>query len=103
MSPDKRPLPEPSPEPAFFENAAIDNLIAIVLELGSEFWVERQRLRIVEKLLASQGVVTPDAIASYQESEAEAAASARERQVFIDRVYGAFARARVNATPTGQA
>ena len=91
--------PEPAPEPAFFENAAIDNLIAVVLELGSELWVQRQRQRIVERLLAESGVVSRAAIEQYTLSEAEIAADADERQAFIDRLYGVFAQSRVSATP----
>ena len=94
-----RSAPVPAPQPAFFENAAVDNLIEIVLELGSELWVQRERSRIVQQLLAERGVVTADAIQQCIASEAEVGRSAAERQAFIDRLYGAFARPRVNATP----
>ena len=95
-------LPEPAPEPAFFENAAIDNLIAVVLELGSELWVQRQRQRIVERLLAEGGVVSSEAIEQYTPSEAEIAADADERRAFIERLYGVFAQSRVSATPLAE-
>ena len=100
--PNKRPLPQASPEPAFFDNAAVDNLIAVVLELGSELWVQRQRMRLIEKLLAQGGVVTAEAIERYAESDTERAAAASERQAVIDRIYGAFARPRVAATPSDE-
>ena len=45
MSTEKRNAPQPAPEPAFFDNPAIDNLIAVTLELGAELWVQRERMR----------------------------------------------------------
>ena len=91
--------PVPAPEPAFFDNPAIDNLIAVTLELGAELWVQRERMRVVESLLAQKGMVTPELIEPYQPSEAEAAKSRAEREAFVARVYGAFARSTVKATP----
>ena len=57
--------PLPAPQPAFFDNPVIDNLIAVTLELGSELWVQRERMRIIERLLAEKGVVTPELIEQY--------------------------------------
>ena len=91
--------PVPAPEPAFFDNPAINNLIAVTLELGAELWVQRERMRVVEALLAEKGMVTPELIEKYQPSEAEAARWRAEREAFVSRVYGAFARPTVKATP----
>jgi hypothetical protein len=91
--------PAPAPEPAFFDNAAIDHLITAVLELGAELWVQRERVRVIERLLATHGVVTAAAIEHYRPDEAEIASARAERQAFIDRIYGAFARTTVRATP----
>jgi hypothetical protein len=89
----------PAPEPAFFDNPAIDNLIAVTLELGAELWVQRERMRVVERLLAEKGIVTPELIEQYQPSEEEAARARAERDAFVNRIYGAFARQTVKATP----
>ncbi len=91
--------PAPAPEPAFFDNPAIDNLIAVVLELGAELWVQRERMRVVEALLAQKGMVTPELIEQYVPSAEEVARSKAERDAFVNRVYGAFARETVKATP----
>jgi hypothetical protein len=91
--------PAPAPEPAFFDNPAIDNLIAVTLELGAELWVQRERMRIVEKLLAEKGVVTPELIEQYQPGAEELARSRAERDAFVNRIFGAFARQTVKATP----
>ena len=91
--------PSPTPEPAFFDNATIDRLIAVTLELGAELWVQRERMRIVEKLLGEKGILTSALIEQYRPDEAEIAASRAERDAFVTRVYGAFARDTVPATP----
>jgi len=93
------PAPAPAPEPAFFDDPAIDHLIAVTLELGAELWVQRERMRVVEKLLAEKGVVTPEAIEQYQPTAEEVARAKAERDAFVNRVYGAFARQTVKATP----
>jgi hypothetical protein len=98
-APDRGVAPAPAPEPAFFDNPAIDNLIAVTLELGAELWVQRERMRVIEKLLAEKGVVTPDLIEQHQPSDEEAARARAERDAFVNRIYGAFARQTVKATP----
>jgi hypothetical protein len=91
--------PLPAPEPAFFDNPAIDNLIAVTLELGAELWVQRERMRVIESLLAQHGVVTSEMIEQYRASDEQAAQARAERDAFVNRVYGAFARPTVKATP----
>jgi hypothetical protein len=93
--------PVPSPQPAFFEDPTIDHLVAATLELGAELWVQRERLRAVEALLARHGVVTAEMIEQWQPSEEEQRRAQAERDAFIERVYGLFARRTVRATPEG--
>lgn len=90
---------QPAPEPAFFDNPAIDNLIAVTMELGAELWVQRERMRIIEKILAEKGVVTAELIEQYTPSAEESAAVRAERDDFVQRLFGAFARETVKATP----
>ncbi|MFM8517836.1 MAG: hypothetical protein ACKODA_08170 [Nevskiaceae bacterium] len=90
---------QPAPEPAFFDNPAIDNLIAVTMELGAELWVQRERMRIIEKILAEKGVVTAELIEQYTPSAEEAATVHAERDAFVQRLFGAFARETVKATP----
>ncbi len=89
----------PAPEPAFFDNPAIDNLIAVTLELGAEVWVLRERQRIMEQLLTTHGKITTELIEQHQPSAEEQARSKAERDEFVNRVYAAFARETVKATP----
>lgn len=97
--PERAGPPAPAPEPAFFDNPAIDNLIAVTLELGAELWVQRERMRVIETLLAEKGVVTPELIEQHQPSDEEAARARADRDAFVNRIYGAFARQTVKATP----
>ena len=92
---------QPAPEPAFFDNPAIDNLIAVTMELGAEWWVQRERMRIIERILAEKGVVTAELIEQYTPSVEETAAVRAERDAFVQRLFGAFARETVKATPEG--
>jgi hypothetical protein len=91
--------PAPAPEPAFFDNPAIDNLIAVTLELGAEVWVLRERLRVMEQMLTQHGKVTTEMIEQHQPSDDELARSKAARDEFVNRVYAAFARETVKATP----
>lgn len=93
------PAPAPAPEPAFFDNPAIDNLIAVTLELGAEIWVLRERQRVMEQLLSQHGKVTTEMIEQHQPGEDELARSKAARDEFVNRVYAAFARETVKATP----
>lgn len=91
--------PVPAPEPAFFDNPAIDNLIAVTLELGAELWILRERNRVLEKLLSDREIVSSETIEGYTSTTAEAASVRAERDAFVKRVFGAFGRQTVKATP----
>jgi hypothetical protein len=91
--------PKPAPQPAFFDNPAIDNLIAVTLALGAELWSQRDRMRALEKLLAARGIVSDELLEQYQPTDAELAASKAAREEFVNRIYGAFARPTVPGTP----
>ena len=45
--------------PQFFSDPMIDKLLEITLLLGGEIWTNRDRQRVMEHLLATEGVVTP--------------------------------------------
>lgn len=96
-----RKLPIPSPQPAFFDNAAIDNLIAVTLELGAELWVQKERMRVIERLLTERGVVTAEAIEQYTGAPEELARVQSERDAFVNRLYAALSRDTVPAAPPG--
>jgi len=90
--------PTPAPEPAFFDNPVIDHLITVTLELGAELWVQKERMRVIETLLAEKGVVTSELIEQYTASPEEAARVRAARDAFVQRLFGAFARDTVKAS-----
>lgn len=91
--------PVRAPNPAFFDHSVIDNLIAVTMELGAEMWVQRERMRVIEQLLAAGGIVTRDAIEQYEPSPEESERVRSERDAFVQRLYGLLLRDTVKATP----
>lgn len=91
--------PVRAPNPAFFDHPAIDHLIGVTLELGAELWVQRERMRLMERLLAEKGLVTAQDIAAYQATPEETAELQAERDALVQRLYGILTRETVAATP----
>lgn len=71
--------------------------MAVTLELGAELWVQKERVRVLERLLAERGVVSADIIEQYLASPEEAAQVQAERDAFVQRLYAAFSRSTVPA------
>ena len=65
----------------------IDKLLEISLLLGGEIWTNRDRQRVMEHLLATEGVVTPDRIETFKDKEFEEH-SEQLRLEFIKRIFG---------------
>jgi hypothetical protein len=82
----------PDREPYFLPHPVMDQLIDVVLALGAELWVERDRRRIAEKLLAEKGLLSPADIEAYRDTADERAERARDRDAFVRRIYGALNR-----------
>jgi hypothetical protein len=84
-----RDLPGYRPNrPQYFDSEAVDHLIGIVLELGAELWVMRDRQAHLEELLAQKGVdVRAELDMGRPSAETEQRLRA-ERQAMVKRVYG---------------
>jgi hypothetical protein len=74
--------------PVYFENEVIDHLLGIVLELGAELWVVRDRQAFTEELLREQGIDLGERLQNGRPSEALQASLKAEREAMIKRVYG---------------
>ena len=81
-------LPGPGQEPAFLGHPLLDHLLEAVIALGAELWVERDRRRVLEALLAEKGVVTSNEIETYQPDAGEQAARQVAKQQLVDRTLG---------------
>lgn len=76
----------------------VDNLTAVVMGLGTEFWAMRRRMMVIESLLEQNKLVNRASIEGYMPTEAESAAWNAERDDLIDRVFALLGRV---PQPTG--
>jgi hypothetical protein len=76
--------------PNQFDDPAIDTLLGIVLSLGSEVYVLRDRMRIIEKLLEAKGTISRADIEGYQSSPEEEEVIRKEADAFISRLFRVF-------------
>jgi hypothetical protein len=74
--------------PHYFREPVIDHLLEVVLLLGGELWVNRDRQMIMEELLATRGKVTPAMIEAFEPDEAFTSKQDEARRKFTQRVYG---------------
>jgi hypothetical protein len=65
-------------KPSQFNDPAIDTLLSLVLSLGSEVYVLRDRMRLIEKLLESKGAIS------------RSEAIRKEADAFISRLFRTF-------------
>lgn len=75
----------------FYDNPVLDNLMTTVIALGSEVWSTKRRVKILESVLAKQGV-PKDLVESYIPTDEEETAWRSERDQFIEKTYGALKR-----------
>jgi hypothetical protein len=76
--------------PNQFDDPAIDRLLRIVLSLGSEVYVLRDRMRIIEKLLEAKGAISRADIDGYQPAPEEEEDMRKEADAFISRLFRVF-------------
>ncbi|MCL6647362.1 MAG: hypothetical protein K6U89_03375 [Chloroflexi bacterium] len=74
------------PRPQYFESPELDRFMAVVINLANELWVTKDRLFILERLLAQRGGVTPQEIDQYQPNEQERKELEEARKAYIARV-----------------
>lgn len=72
--------------PAFFDDPAVDKLLAITMALLGEVCVLRERLDAHERLAAAKGVFDPATVDAYVPDAAAARARDDFRQQTMDRV-----------------
>ena len=84
-----RSLPGFQPNnPVYFDNEVVDHLIGIVLELGAEIWVLRDRQVHLEELLAEKGIDLRAQLETGRPAAATEALLKTEREAMIKRIYG---------------
>jgi alpha-glucuronidase len=73
--------------PEFYEDAAIDQLFAIVTALTAEVSVAFEHIDTLERLLQQQGTLASSVIESFQPGAELAEQRARHREELIQRVF----------------
>jgi len=76
----------------FFDDPVVDALVQAVVELGSENWITRRRLLVMESVLTKLGILSADAIELHVPDANEMQSWRQERDRLIKTVYAAFAR-----------
>ncbi|MEM8984256.1 MAG: hypothetical protein AAGC71_14580 [Pseudomonadota bacterium] len=71
---------------AFFEHADSDRLMAMLLRFMSEHWVLRERVQLLEQLLADKGVLEAGELESAVASEESDTALDQQSFAFIEAV-----------------
>ena len=87
--------------PHYFRDPVIDHLLEVVLLLGGELWVNRDRQMIMEQLLATEGKVTAEMIENFTPDAAFQERQKKARRQFTERVYGCLQYEGLEAPETG--
>jgi|APGre2960657468_1045069.scaffolds.fasta_scaffold01005_7 hypothetical protein len=73
--------------PHYFKDPMIDHLLEIVLQLGAEMWIIRDRQMVTEYLLTTEGKVTPEMIEAFKPSPEFREKMKVERGTYTRRLY----------------
>jgi len=76
--------------PHQFDDPAIDTLLSIVLSLGNEVYVLRDRLRVIEKMLETKGAISRADIEAYKPTPEEEEEIRKDRDEFMARFFRVF-------------
>jgi hypothetical protein len=70
-----------------FNDSAMDALLGIVLSLGAEVYVLRDRIRIIENMLETKGIISRADIEAYKPTPQEEEEIRKERDAFMARLF----------------
>jgi hypothetical protein len=73
----------------FLNNPVLDNLVSVVVAMGSEVWATKRRIKVMEAVMAKKGITT-EMIETYVPTEEENKAWEQERDRFIDATFNAL-------------
>lgn len=72
----------PRPEQTFFQDPALDRVLAVVMALATEVWVLKDRQAALERALAGKGLDL-QALLDAEPGDDERRAMAAEREAFV--------------------
>jgi hypothetical protein len=73
-----------------FEDPAMDILLGIVVSLGNEVYVLRDRLRTIEKMLEAKGTISRADVEAYKPTPEEEEEIRKDNDAFIARLFRVF-------------
>ena len=76
--------------PHQFDDPAIDTLLSIVVSLGNEVYVMRDRMRIIEKMLEAKGTISRADIEAYKPTPEEEEEIRKDNDAFMARLFRVF-------------
>ncbi|MCB1625317.1 MAG: hypothetical protein KDI32_12070 [Pseudomonadales bacterium] len=73
--------------PVYLPDPVTDATVRMLVELAAQVWIDRERLLVLETLLAEHGVVTRAAVESFKPSVQQAQEFKAQRNQFIEEVF----------------
>jgi hypothetical protein len=80
------------PGKAYFDYVVTDNMLDALVELAAEVWTTRDRLTILEAVLADKGIDATALIEAHVPADTVKAARKAAREAFITQVFASFSR-----------
>lgn len=80
------------PGKAYFDHVVTDNIVDALVELAAEVWTTRDRLYILEAVLADKGIDAAKLAEGYVPTDAVRAERKAMREAFIAQVFASFTR-----------
>jgi hypothetical protein len=74
---------------SFLGNPVLDNLVSVVVAMGTEVWATKRRMKVMESVLAKKGI-TSQMLEKYVPTAEEAAAWEKDRDRYIEMTFGAL-------------
>ncbi|MFN8534257.1 MAG: hypothetical protein U0556_12015 [Dehalococcoidia bacterium] len=86
MNPTQTPPTIQDPRPQYFDDANLDRVMAVIITMANELWVTKDRLMILERMIAKRGGISPDQLDRYQPTDEERGELEAARKTYIARV-----------------
>lgn len=80
------------PGKAYFDHVVTDNIMDALIELAAEVWTTRDRLMVLEAVLAEQGIDASRLVEAYVPDDNIKAERKAAREAFIAQVFASFTR-----------
>ncbi|MCC5867192.1 MAG: hypothetical protein JJU27_01660 [Gammaproteobacteria bacterium] len=89
---DRLPRQSKGRRPHFFDDPAVDQLYAVVIEIAAELSVAYERIDTLERLLDKDNLVSRARIESFEADEQIESERMRRREAYLERIFRVFAQ-----------